>query len=266
MSAGGSAWGDILRFVILLLLAALFAPAHPSAQPLRLDVVPVVNPLELPRQRPAPPDDPAPPTADVDTRRRWSAPRLALGGVLAAAGVWYALSERRCRLHGALAAFRPSPSRPGTSSVGNPPHAPGALASLQIAYGGAENAVTAWTGSGCSLDWAYVSQEFWSVRVGDRLLGPTTYTDVDPDAVRRWSTIDSLPQEDHQPASPAALADMRGTIETEDYLPPSRLYTGLGIAATGAVVALFFSRVGVPDLVDVDIAPERASLSFRLGF
>jgi hypothetical protein len=252
----------ILRFAVLLLFAALLAPAHPSAQA-HLDAVPVVDPLELPRQPTAPADELAPAAADVDTRRRWSAPRLALGAAVAAAGVWYALAERRCRLEGALAAFGPSPSQPGTVAVGKPSHAPAALAMLQIAYGSPENPVTAWTGSGCSLDWTYTSQEFWSARVGTRTL-MATYADVDPDAVRRWSTTDSLAQGDHPPASPEALTAMRGAIETEDYLP--RLYPGLGIAAAGAVVALFFSRVGVPDLVAVDVAPERASLSLRLGF
>ena len=250
-----------MRFAVLLLLAALLAPAHPSAQAHRLDAVPVVDPLELPRQT-APADEPAPTSAD-DTRRRWSAPRLALGAAVAAAGVWYALAERRCRLEGALAAFGPSPSHPGTVAVAQPSRTPAALATLQIAYGNPENPVTAWTGSGCSLDWTYTSQEFWSARVGTRTL-MATYADVDPDAVRRWSTTDSLAQEDHPPASPEARRAMRGAIETEDYLP--RLYPGLGIAAAGAVVALFFSRVGVPDLVTVDIAPERASLSLRLGF
>ena len=252
-----------MRFAVLLLLATLLSPAHPSAQPRRLDDVPVVDPLELPRRRAAPADDPAPASADVDTRRRWSAPRLALGAAVAAAGVWYALAGRRCRLHGALAGFRPSPSGPGTVVVAKPSHAPAALATLQITYGSPENPVTAWTGSGCSLDWAYTSQEFWSARVGTRTL-LTTYADVDPDAVRRWSTTDSLAQGDHPPAPSEALAAMRGAIETEDYLP--RLYPGLGIAAAGAVVALFFSRVGIPDLVAVDVAPERASLSLRLGF
>ena len=114
--------------------------------------------------------------------------------------------------------------------VAKPSHAPAALATLQIAYGSPENPVTAWTGSGCSLDWAYTSQEFGSARVGTRTL-LTTYADVDPDAVRRWSTTDSLAQGDLLPASPEALTAMRGTVETEDYLP--RLYPGLGIAAAG---------------------------------
>lgn len=162
-------------------------------------------------------------------------------------------------LHG-----RQHPGR-GTLSI-RPSHAPGALASLQIAYGGARSAVTARTGSGCSLAWQYTSEEFWSVRVGDRLLGPKSYADVDPGAVRRWSTTDSTAQGNHPPASPEALAAMRGTIETEDYLPPSRLYSGIGIAAAGTVVALFFSRVDVPDWVDVDAAPQGARLSVRIGF
>lgn len=249
------------------IVVAGLAPPHLSAQQLRLDGVPVLGPLELPRESPAAPDDgPVPPAAaDIGAQRRWSAPRLALGAAVAAAGVWYALSERRCRLHGGLDRFRPSPFALGTLSV-RPSQAPGALAGLQIAYGGADNPVTAWTGSGCSLDWDYMSEEFWSARVGDRALGPTSYADVDPDAVRRWSTTDSEAQGDHQPAPPEALTAMRGTIETEDYLPPSRLYSGLGIAVAGAVVALFFSRVDVPDWVDVDVAPERASLSFHLGF
>ena len=256
-----------MRFAVLLLLTALLAPPHLTAQQLRLDGVPVLDPLSLPRQRPAPPDDPAPPSADIDARRRWSAPRLALGAAVAATGVWYALSERRCRLRGALKATGPAPMTPGRGTLSvRPSHAPGALASLQIAYGGARNAVTALTGSGCSLAWEYTSEEFWSVRVGARLLGPTSYADVDPDAVRRWSTTDSTAQGNHAPASPEALAAMRGTIETEHYLPPSRLYSGLGIAAAGAVVALFFSRGDVPDWVDVDAAPQGASLSVRIGF
>ena len=226
--------------------------------------MPVVDPLELPGQPAAPADDPAAASADVDTRRRWSAPRLALGAAVAAAGVWYALAERRCRLINGLSGnLPPSPSVPGTVAVARPSRAPAALATLQIAYGSPENPVTAWTGSGCSLDWAYTSQEFWSARVGTRTL-LATYADVDADAVRRWSTTDSLAQGDHPPAPAEALEAMRGALDTEDYLP--RLYPGLGIAAAGAVVALFFSRVGVPDLVAVDVAPERASLSFRLGF
>ena len=256
-----------MRLAIPLLLTALLAPMHLSAQPLRLDGVPVLAPLELPRQRPAPPDGREPPAADGDVRSRWSGPRLALGAAVAAAGVWYAFSERRCRLRGALDGYVPSPSTPGRGTVSvQPSHAPGALASLEIAYGGARNPVTAWTGSGCSLAWEYTSEEFWSVRVGDRLLGPTSYADVDPDAVRRWSTTDSTEQGNHPPASPEALAAMRGPLEAEDHLPPSRLYTGLGIAAAGAVVALFFSRVDVPDWVDVDAAPRGASLSVRIGF
>ena len=256
-----------MRFAILLPLTALLVPAQLSAQQLRLDGVPVLAPLELPRQRPAPPDGREPPSADGDARRRRSAPRLALGAAVAAAGVWYAFSERRCRLRGALDGYVPSPSTPGRGTVSvQPSHAPGALASLEIAYGGARDPVTTWTGSGCSLAWEYTSEEFWSVRVGDRLLGPTSYADVDPDAVRRWSTTDSTAQGDHPPASPEALAAMRGPLEAEDHLPPSRLYTGLGIAAAGAVVALFFSRVDVPDWVDVDAAPRGASLSVRIGF
>lgn len=257
---------SILRFAILMLLTALFAPAV-SAQELRLDGVLVLNPPELSRQPPAPPDGPVPSPGDVDARRRWSAPRLALGAAVTAAGVWYAISERRCRLRGSLNDDGPSPMTPGRGTLSiRPSHAPGALASLQIAYGGARSARTAWTGSGCSLAWQYTSEEFWTVRVGDRLLGPASYADVDPDAVRRWSTTDSTAQGDHPPASPEALAAMRGTIETEDYLPPSRLYSGIGIAAAGAVVALFFSRVDVPDWVDVDAAPQGASLSVRIGF
>ena len=252
-----------------IIVVAGLAPPHLSAQQLRLDGVPVLESLELRRERLTPPDGgPVPRSAaDADARHRWSAPRLALGAAVAAAGVWYALSERRCRLRGALNGYAPSPMTPGRGTLSpRPSGAPGALASLQIAYGGARNAVTARTRSGCSLAWDYTSEEFWSARVGDRLLGPTSYANVDPDAVRRWSTTDSMAQGDHPPASPEALAAMRGTIETEEYLPPSRLYSGLGIAAAGTVVALFFSRVDVPDWMDVEAAPQGASLSVRIGF
>ena len=250
-----------MRFAVLLPLIVLLAPAHLSAQPRLIDSLPVVDPLKLASQSPA--GDSAPASADVETPRRWSAPRLALGAAVAATGVWYALAERGCRLDGALASFSPSASRPETVAVAQPMNAPTALATLQIAYGNPENPVTAWTGSGCSLDYTYTSQEFWSTQVGTRTL-VATYADVDPDAVRRRSTTESTAQGDHPPAPPDALLAMRGEVETEAYFP--RLYPGLGIAAAGAVVALFFSRVDIPDTVAVDIAPERASLSLRLSF
>lgn len=208
--------------------------------------------------------DPAAPEAQ-GIPRRWSAPRLLVGAALAGAGVWYALSERRCRLNGALAGFAPSPGRPGaepsSARLARQPNA-----ELQIAYGGARNAATAWTGSGCSLDWEYTSEEFWSARVGDRLLGPVSYADVDPKAVQSWSTTESSPRGDVRPALQESLDAMRGTIATEDYLPPSRLYSGLGMAAAGGILAIFFSRVNVPDAVTLDVAPDRASLSLNLGF
>ena len=252
-----------MRFAVLLLLAALLAPAHLSAQTRLLDSLPVVDPLKLPSQSPA--GDAAPASADVDPARRWSAPRLAVGAAVAAAGVWYALSERGCRLDGdgTLGGYSPFLSGPGTVAVAQPSHAPAALATLHIAYGSPENPVTAWTGSGCSLDFDYTSQEFWSTEVGTRTL-VATYADVDPDAVRRRSTTESAAQGDHPPAPPEALMAMQGGVVTEDYFP--RLYPGIGIAAAGAVVALFFSRVGVPDTVAVNVAPERASLSLRLSF
>ena len=199
------------------------------------------------------------------TPRRWSAPRLVVGAALAGAGIWYALSERRCRLNGALADFAPSPARPGAQSssarLARQPNA-----ELQIAYGGARNAATAWTGSGCSLDWEYTSEEFWSARVGDRLLGPVSYADVDPDAVQSWSTTESSSRGDVRPAPQESLDAMRGTIATKDFRPPSRLYSGLGMAAAGGVLAIFFSRVNVPGAVTLDVAPDRASLSLNLGF
>ena len=250
-----------MRFAVLLLLAALLAPAHLSAQTRLLDALPVVDPLKLPSQSPA--GDSAPASDDVETERRWSAPRLAAGAAVAAAGVWYALSGRRCRLDGALGGYSPFASGPGTVAVAQPSRAPAALATLQIAYGSPENPVTAWTGSGCALDYTYTSQEFWSAEVGTRTL-VATYADVDPDAIRRRSTTESAAQGDHPPAPPDALMAMDASFVTEDYLP--RLYPGLGIAAAGAVVALFFSRVGVPDTVAVNVAPERASLSLRLSF
>ena len=202
--------------------------------------------LEPPRQ--ATPEPTAPRSGS-----RWSLPRVLLGASVAAGGMWYALSRRDCRLRGGL------DTRDLSTEWTVPATADGAtplFAELHYAYGRAGGAETAWTGSGCSLDWSYERAELWiDTSVPNRRL---TFLDVG--TARRESTrAGELPD--------ALRRSMQSTLRTEAFRPPGPFYAGLAVAGAGVLIASLFGRVspGEPRL-EYAVHPLGGELSVRFAF
>lgn len=184
---------------------------------------------------------------------RWSLPRVLLGASVAAGGMWYALSRRDCRLRGGLDTRELSTewTVPATADGATP-----LFAELHYAYGRAHGAETAWTGSGCSLDWSYERAELWiDTSVPNRRL---TFLDVG--TARRESTrAGELPD--------ALRASMQSTLRTEAFRPPGPFYAGLAVAGAGVLIASLFGRVspGEPRL-EYAVHPLGGELSVRFAF
>ena len=210
--------------------------------------------LSLASLRPElPPLQAAPRPAAPRAGSRWSFPRVLLGASVAAGGLWYALSRRDCRLLGRL------DTRDLSAEWTVPAAAAGAtplFAELHYIYGRAHGAETAWTGSGCSLDWSYERAELWiDTSVPDRRL---TFLDVG--SARRESTRSGeLPN--------ALRRSMQSTLQTEAFRPPRSFYTGLAVAGAGVVIASLFGRVspGEPRL-GYAVRPSGGELSVRFEF
>ena len=210
--------------------------------------------LSLASLRPElPPLQAAPRPAAPRAESRWSLPRVLLGASVAAGGMWYALSRRDCRLLGGL------DTRDVSAGWTVPAAADGAtplFAELHYVYGRAHGAETAWTGSGCSLDWSYERAELWiDTSVPDRRL---TFLDVG--SARRQSTRSGeLPD--------ALRRSMQSTLRTEAFRPPGSFYTGLAVAGAGVLIASLFGRVspGEPRL-EYAVRPSGGEVSVRFEF
>ena len=188
------------------------------------------------------------------SRTGWSLPRVLLGASVAAGGMWYALSRRDCRLLGGLDTRDLSTewTVPATPDGATP-----LFAELHYVYGRAQGAETAWTGSGCSLDWSYERAELWI----DNSVPNRRLTFIDAGTARRESTrAGALPD--------ALRRSMQSTLQTAAFRPAGPFYTGLAVAGAGVLIASIFGRVspGEPRLDYAVLPLGGGELSVRFAF
>ena len=263
-SCPGWSWRSHLRFRMAALAFTLFAVALPargqpsgeapvSPRPGRLAGDNAELSLaSLLQELPLLETDPRLPAPRAGSR--WSLPRVLVGASVAAGGMWYALSRRDCRLLGGLDTRDLSTdwTVPATPDGATP-----LFAELHYAYGRAQGAETAWTGSGCSLDWSYERAELWiDTSVPNRRL-----TFIDAGSARRESTrAGALPD--------ALRRSMQSTLQTEAFRPPGPFYAGLAVAGAGVLIASLFGRVrpGEPRLDYAVLPLGGGELSVRFGF
>ena len=182
---------------------------------------------------------------------RWSLVRTLIGAGAVAFGAYWA-TYRDCRIAAGtrlnMAGFSDSLATPMALSP-EPLHA---TASLQ--FGNAADPTVSRGGGQCQLDWSYQTRVWWT---DDSVPGVPLSGSYRP--AEQWRR--SRPDPDGLPAE--MEAGMQGTLRAEEFIPPDRLYVGLGAAAAGAVILAFFGRTAAPEVV---VRPDVARLSWRFSF
>ncbi len=203
--------------------------------------------------QPAPSEAGAPPaTNTAPAGTRWSLARTLIGAGAAAFGAYWATSYRDCRIAAGTALNSASFSTRLATPMALSPEPLHATASLQ--FGNAADPTVSRVGGRCQLDWSYETRVWWT---DDSVPGvPLSGSYRPPEQWRR-----SQPGPDGLPAE--MEAGMQGSLRAEEFIPPNRLYVGLGAAAAGAVILAFFGRTAVPEVV---VRPDVARLSWRFSF
>ncbi len=201
--------------------------------------------------QPSPGEAGAPPATNTEpVGSRWV--RTLIGAGAVAAGAYWATSYRECRIaaHTQLnaAGFSASLATPMALSP-EPLHA---TASLQ--FGNAADPTVSRVGGQCQLDWSYQTRVWWT---DDSVPGVRLSGSYRP--AEQWRR--SQPGPDGLPAE--MEAGMQGSLRAEEFIPPNRLYVGLGVAVAGAIILFSGRSSAAPEVV---VRPDVTRLSWRFSF
>lgn len=203
--------------------------------------------------QPAPSEAGAPSAANTAAAgSRWSLVRTLIGAGTAAFGAYWATARKDCRIAGTTrlntAGFSDSLATPIPLSP-KPLHA---TASLQ--FGNAADPTVSRVGKQCQLDWSYQTRVWWT---DDSVPGVPVAGSYRP--AETWRR--SMPGPDGLPAE--MEAGMQGTLRAEEFIPPDRLYVGIGAAVAGIIVLFSGRSAAAPEVV---IRPDVTRLSWRFSF
>ena len=178
--------------------------------------------------------------------------RTLIGAGAVAFGAYWATSDRDCRITARTQLNPVGLSATLATPIALSPEPFHATASLQ--FGNAADPTVSRVGGQCQLDWSYQTRVWWT---DDSVPGvPLSGSYRSAEQWRR-----SRPGPDGLPAE--MEAGMQGTLRAEEFIPPDRLYVGLGAAAAGAVILAFFGRTAAPEVV---VRPDVARLTWRFSF
>ena len=203
--------------------------------------------------QPSPGEAGAPPaTNTAPAGPRWSLVRTLIGAGAVAFGAYWATSYRDCRITARTQLNPVGLSATLATPIALSPEPLHATASLQ--FGNAADPTVSRVGGQCQLDWSYQTRVWWT---DDSVPGVPLRGSYR--SAEQWRR--SRPGPDGLPAE--MEAGMQGTLRAEEFIPPDRLYVGLGAAAAGAVILAFFGRTAAPEVV---VRPDVARLSWRFSF
>lgn len=126
---------------------------------------------------------------------------------------------------------------------------------VALPHGGPAGRQAGWQAVGeGQLDWSYQTRVWWT---DDSVPGvPLGRSYRSAETWRR-----SQPGPEGLPAE--MEAGMQGTLRAEEFIPPERLYVGLGVAVAGAIILFSGRSSAAPEVV---VRPDVTRLSWRFSF
>ena len=183
---------------------------------------------------------------------RWSLVRTLIGAGAMAFGAYWATGRRDCRIAAATGLNGAGFSQGLATPMALSPKPLHATASLQ--FGNAVDPTVSRVGKQCQLDWSYQTRVWWT---DDSVPGVPLAGSYRP--AETWRR--SMPGPHGLPAE--MEAGMQGSLRAEEFIPPDRLYVGIGAAVAGAIILFSGRSTAAPEVV---VRPDVTRLSWRFSF